>query len=111
MAFRLGDRQLSRGWSEWILSSSLCLREDSDEAILRERAVIEVITFNEYGVLLSVFSFFSPLETQLKVITSAASSITSRNKHYNHVLHPSTNFLGTKRKSGEDSSSLSNKEA
>lgn len=38
-------------------------------------------------------------ETQLQVISCAASSITWRNKHYNHVLLPSKHFLGTKIKS------------
>lgn len=35
---------------------------------------------------------FFLLETQLKVITSAASSITSRNKHYNHVCIQAQTF-------------------
>lgn len=107
-AWGLGDKQLSRGWGEWILSSNLCLHVDSDEAILWGEVICEVITLNEYGVVRFSFFFFS-LETQLKAITSTASSITSRNKHCNHVLHPGTNFLGTKRKSEEDTSSFLNK--
>lgn len=89
MDLRVRDRQLSKGWAERILSPYLCVRVDSDEAILQGG----VTTLNACGVLQS---FFLPLETQLKAITRAASSITSRNKHCNHILHPSTNFLGTK---------------
>lgn len=84
-ALRQRDRQLSRGLGECSLFSSLCLHVGSDEAILRV-VISEVTTLTEYGVMLN--TFFPPLDTQLKVITSAASSITSRNKHYNHVLHP-----------------------
>lgn len=83
---------MSRGWGERIVSSNICFHADSDEAILQGGVIGEVITLNKYGVVL----LFSPLETQLKVITSAASSVTSRNKLYNHVLHQSANLLGIK---------------
>lgn len=51
MDLRLRDRQLSRGWAERILSPYLCVRVDSDEAILQGG----VTTLNECGVLPSFF--------------------------------------------------------
>lgn len=45
VAFRLKDRQLSRGWGEWILSSNLCLHDD--EAILWGGVIGEAITLSE----------------------------------------------------------------
>ncbi len=99
----------TRGRGEWILSLNLCLHVDSDEACLWGGVNGEVITFVEYGVVLRV-CLLPSTEIQLKVITGAASSITSRNKHCNHALHPSTNFLGTKWKNEEDTSSLSSED-
>lgn len=104
-ASKLKDRQLSREWSEWVLSSNLCL--DSDEA---RRSHLQGLNTRSVWCGAEGFYFFPPLRHTAESNHSAASSITSRNKHYNHVLHPCTDFLGTERKSKEDSSSLSNKE-
>lgn len=100
-ALRLWDRQLSRGWGEPILSSNLkplCRFWWShfERSHLRGHKQRRWIWCCADGFFFSFSS--SLLQTHLKVITGAASSITSRNKHYNHVLHPSTKLPGNQTK-------------